>query len=491
MLCIRQHTATTLLVALLVSLLTAAGPAQVVAVTPLVETTPVPSSGDAADDMAIWVHPTVPAQSLVIGTNKRAGIAVYDLAGSQLQYLADGELNNVDLRYGFPSVPGNAIVTSGERSQNVLAVYFVDANARRLVNVAARSIALGFAVYGCCMYRSHVTGDYYFFGTSASGHVEQWRLFATSAGFVDAARVRQFEVGSISEGCVADDENGWFFVSEENVGIWRYGAEPDDHTPRLQVDRTGSGGHLTADAEGLTLFYADATSGYLLASSQGDSTFAVYDRAAPHQYRFSFRIGDNSALGVDAVSSTDGIDVTNLDLGGAFSDGLFVAQDNSNPGANQNFKLVPWSSIANAAVPPLRTSPLYDPGGALAPAAAWRPRFGSAVNPFTLHNRSRPVLGASWESDLVCTGHARDLGVLFGYAAPSNGSVVAAGEVLVDFSSRHIFTVLSPHSGNTIHFRLPIPDDLALCGFILSVQGLCQGAPAMQLSNAIDLRLGE
>ena len=461
-------------------------------VRPTAETEPARSSGDAADDAVVWVHPTERALSTVIGTDKLAGLSVFDLSGHELQFLPDGRLNNVDLRYGFPLGGLRvALVTASVRITDRLAIYAIDPNTRLLHDVAARPITVGLAAYGCCMYKSQSTGDVYFFVNSKTGEVEQWRLFDDGTGHVDAERVRAFDVGSEVEGCVADDQNGYFFISEENVGIWRYGAEPDDHTPRLQVDRTGSGGHLTADAEGLTLFYADATSGYLLASSQGDSTFAVYDRAAPHQYRFSFRIGDNSALGVDAVSSTDGIDVTNLDLGGAFSDGLFVAQDNSNPGANQNFKLVPWSSIANAAVPPLRTSPLYDPGGALAPAAAWRPRFGSAVNPFTLHNRSRPVLGASWESDLVCTGHARDLGVLFGYAAPSNGSVVAAGEVLVDFSSRHIFTVLSPHSGNTIHFRLPIPDDLALCGFILSVQGLCQGAPAMQLSNAIDLRLGE
>ena len=49
--------------------------AQVVEVTRTVETDPVPSSGDAADDPAIWVHPTDPSLSTVIGTDKNSGLA--------------------------------------------------------------------------------------------------------------------------------------------------------------------------------------------------------------------------------------------------------------------------------------------------------------------------------------------------------------------------------------------------------------------------------
>ena len=64
-----------------------------------VETEPVPDAGDAADDAAIWVHPTDPALSTIIGTNKDGGgLAVYDLTGSQVQYLAADDANNVDLR---------------------------------------------------------------------------------------------------------------------------------------------------------------------------------------------------------------------------------------------------------------------------------------------------------------------------------------------------------------------------------------------------------
>jgi myo-inositol-hexaphosphate 3-phosphohydrolase len=462
-------------------------------VLPVAETDPARSPGDSADDAVVWIHPTDRTLSTVIGTDKLEGLSVFDLSGHELQFLPDGHINNVDLRYGFP-LRGLRVtlVTASVRVENRLAIYAVDPNTRRLHDVAARPITLGLAAYGCCMYRSARTGDTYFFVNSKAGEVEQWRLFDDGNGRVDAEQVRSFDVGiGEVEGCVADDPAGNFFIAEEDVGIWRYGAEPDAGEARVQVDRTGSGGHLTADVEGLTLFYADATTGYLLASSQGDNTYAVYDRTPPHAYRFSFRIGDNTALGVDGTTSTDGIDVTNLDLGGAFGSGLFVAQDNTNPGANQNFKLVPWSSIANAAVPPLRLAPTYDPSGALSPSAVAHTRNGSGANPRILINRSRPVLGTTWGSDLDCSGHAPGAASLVGYSRPSSGTSVAAGEILVDLTSPQLFFVTTSHAGDTVPFRLPVPHNLALCGLTLSVQGLCSGAPATRFSNALDLTLGQ
>ena len=60
---------------------------------------------DAADDPAIWVNPWDRSQSLVIGTDKSAkNLEVYDLTGHRLQRIPDanGSVNNVDVRYGFP-----------------------------------------------------------------------------------------------------------------------------------------------------------------------------------------------------------------------------------------------------------------------------------------------------------------------------------------------------------------------------------------------------
>src|SRR3972149_3973334 len=54
---------------------------QTALVAAIVETAPTPSSGDSADDAAVWIHPTDPALSVVIGTDKDGGVAAYDPAG--------------------------------------------------------------------------------------------------------------------------------------------------------------------------------------------------------------------------------------------------------------------------------------------------------------------------------------------------------------------------------------------------------------------------
>jgi 3-phytase len=99
--------------------------------------------------------------------------------------------------------------------------------------------------------------------------------------------------------------------------------------------------------------------GYLIASSQGSSTFAAYDRQPPHAYRMSFEIADAPA--VDGVTSSDGIQALNYGLGSSFPDGVFIAQDDHNPGSNQNFKLVSWGAVAASVDPPLVVDPAFDP----------------------------------------------------------------------------------------------------------------------------------
>ena len=64
-------------------------------VTAVAETPPAATTGDTMDDPAIWVNPANPAKSRVLGTHKKGGLYVYNLAGEQLQFFADGRLNNV------------------------------------------------------------------------------------------------------------------------------------------------------------------------------------------------------------------------------------------------------------------------------------------------------------------------------------------------------------------------------------------------------------
>jgi 3-phytase len=305
------------------------------------ETAAVPHSGDAADDPAIWVNRAKPSESAIVGTDKDGGLAVYDLTGRQLQYRADGEINNVDLRTGFRlGDRAVVLVAAGNRSDNSIAIYLLNVRTRRLENVAARQIHPGIETYGSCLYRSPRSHKTYYFVTSKSGQVEQWELFDSGAGGVDARRVRSLEVGSQTEGCVADDRLARFYVSEESKGIWRYGAEPDSGSRRVLVDSTARRGHLVADVEGLAIAYGAGSSGFLIASSQGSNSFTIYRRAASNGYLSTFELGAGN--GIDAVEDTDGIDVTTASLGSPFQDGLFVAQDGTNEGGNQNFKLVGW-----------------------------------------------------------------------------------------------------------------------------------------------------
>jgi 3-phytase len=321
---------------------TKSGP-QLLEVVAAVETEPVQTGGDSADDATLWVNPSDPQLSLVIGTNKKRGLAVYDLSGKEIQSLADGQMNNVDHRDDFPldgkKVP---LITASNRSNDSIAIYRINTETRRLENVAAGQIKT-LEAYGSCMYRSSKSGKFYYFGTSKQGVVEQYELFETGQGAVDAKRVRQIKVGTQLEGCVADDELGYLYVGEEAVGIWKYQAEPEANLERSKVDGVGPGGNLVADVEGLTIAYGGDRKGYLIASSQGNNTYAVYRREDANAYVKSFRIVAGNKI--DAVTKTDGIHVTTAPLGPLFPKGVFIAQDGSDDKGKQNFKLVPWQSI--------------------------------------------------------------------------------------------------------------------------------------------------
>ncbi|HEY3128388.1 MAG TPA: phytase [Acidobacteriota bacterium] len=115
-----------------------------------VETQPMPHSGDSADDPAIWIHPTRPEMSTVIGTDKKGGLAVHDLAGNQIQYLPDGAMNNADIRSSF-TLAGRPVdlVTAGNRADNSIAIYRINPQSGQLEDVAARKITT-LETYGSC-----------------------------------------------------------------------------------------------------------------------------------------------------------------------------------------------------------------------------------------------------------------------------------------------------------------------------------------------------
>jgi len=306
-----------------------------------VETQPVPHMGDAADDAAFWINASDPGSSLLLGTDKR-GLHAYDLDGTDRGVIADGSSpHNVDVLYGF-DLDGRRVDLAVANVRGGVKVWSIDAATRTLTDVTAgRKIRMG--VHGMCGYRNARAGRFYIFATTRSGRVDQWELKPAAEGKIGATRVRSFRTGGgVSEGCVADHELGVLYVASERKGIWKAGAEPDAGTAGQWIARVGENG-LAADVKGLAIYYATGGRGYLLASSQGNDTFNVYQRSGDNRFLMTI---DPAADQIDDVDHTDGIDVTNSALPPRFPRGVFVVQDGSNDGGHQNFKLYSWEDIA-------------------------------------------------------------------------------------------------------------------------------------------------
>ena len=331
------------------NLVLAAGDEPQVTPVAVVQTEPVPSQGDAADDPAIWVHPEDPALSLVLGTDKKGGLNVFDLDGKRLQIISNGARpNNVNVLYGFPlggSKVDMAVAGTRSKAKAGVTLWRIDPKTRRLTElgpVPAFTVFGGGEPYGSCVYRSPRDKAFYVFITSKEGVIEQYRLDDIGKGSIRGTLVRSLHVGSTAEGCVADFDLGFLYVSEEKVGIWKFGAEPGDSSAGTLVARVGEHS-LAADVEGLTIYYAAGSKGYLIASSQGANTFKVYERGGSNA--FVLTIDPSGGPDLD-VADSDGIDVTNVATSSRFPRGLFVCQDGRRRDGRQNFKLFAWEQIA-------------------------------------------------------------------------------------------------------------------------------------------------
>jgi 3-phytase len=320
-------------------------------VKPVIESEPADSYGDAADDPAIWVDRGNPARSVVIATDKKLGLNVYDLKGKRLQTLPDGRMNNVDLRDGFMlGGQPTTVVAATNRTSRSISLYRLDPATRRLSPIADGILDTGFEdPYGLCMYHSAKSGDFYVLANdSVNGKVRQWKLIDRN-GKAGIEAVREFVVGSQAEGCAADDELGSLFVAEEDVGLWKYSAEPDGGDARTAVDKT-EGGNLSADAEGVSIYYGADGKGFVVLSNQGEDNYSVYRREGANEFVGKFHVVANEARGVDGASETDGLDVVSAPLDADFPAGMLVVQDGRNlmPGARQNFKFVSWKDAMDA-----------------------------------------------------------------------------------------------------------------------------------------------
>ncbi|MBC7993653.1 MAG: phytase [Rhizobacter sp.] len=311
-------------------------------VKPRVQTAPVAQFGDAADDPAIWRHATDATRSLVLATDKKRGLAVYDLLGRERQFLPVGRVNNVDLRQAV--LLGNEridIAAATQRDDNTVLLWRIGAEGE--LSELAR-LPTGFNdIYGICLHRNPA-GALEVFVNDKSGAYQQLRVERRGDEVV-GAKLREFKLASQPEGCVADDEARQVFLGEEKRGVW---ALPTDARstakPQLVLP---VGGLLHADVEGMGL-YRGATQSWLVVSSQGNNSFVVLDAAPPYRVRGAFRIGMNLDARIDGVSETDGLDVSSASFGPGFERGLLVVQDGFKqlPSGPQNFKYVSWDDVA-------------------------------------------------------------------------------------------------------------------------------------------------
>ncbi|WP_420143371.1 phytase [Sphingobium sp.] len=315
-----------------------------VTVTARGETTPVGTpNADAADDPAIWRNAADPAASLIVGTDKKAGLYVYGLDGKTRDFIDAGRVNNVDLRdgVGINGAPGILVAASDRNdvANAKVALFRLDPTNAKLTALGKVDGGRGEA-YGVCMYRDAAAT--YAFVVLKDGTINQVAIDASGAVPVGKI-VRTMKLGTQSEGCAVDDRTGILYVAEEDVGLWRFDARATGATTPTKI-AAADGKNLVMDAEGVAIAAIGEKDGYVLVSSQGDNAYVAY-RLSNDSYVGRFRVVDGAIGGSE---ETDGIDLMLGDFGPAYPGGLFIAQDGHNAAAAQNFKLVAWDDIAQA-----------------------------------------------------------------------------------------------------------------------------------------------
>jgi len=300
------------------------------------ETVPVGTANeDAADDPAIWRNAADPAASLIVATDKKAGLYVYGLDGQIRSFVSAGEVNNVDL---VDLDELGAIVVASDRNDPLNAamqVYRLDPQEAELELLGTVPAGQGEG-YGLCLW--HAPDGLRAYSVLKNGVIEEY-LIAFGPG-VEAVPLLTRSVPSQPEGCVVDARDGTLYIGEENGGIWKFeegGAAGELVAP---IDNR----YLVADVEGLAIAPSGANGGYVIASSQGDNAYAAF-RLPEMRPVGRFRIAEGE---FGSAEETDGIDLFLGDFGPDYPGGLFVVQDGQNGAGAQNFKLVSWDQIRSA-----------------------------------------------------------------------------------------------------------------------------------------------
>lgn len=324
---------------------------------------------DDPDDPAIWVHPTDPARSLILGTNKvkapTGALVVFGLDGKIRQTVAGLDRpNNVDIEYGL-SVGGQpidvAVVT--ERLKNQLRVFRIapdgsgvaDATSPGNTRVFADRAGEETAPMGVSLYRRPRDGAVFAIVAPKTGprqgYLGQYRLEDDGLGAVKAVFVRYFGAFSGAgeiEAVAVDDALGYVYYADEGDGIHKYHADPDHPEAARELAHFGKTG-FRADREGIAIYARNDGTGYVVCTDQiaGNSEYHVYRREGepgrPHDHGAPLKVVRGGA------DSTDGLEIASRPLGPAFPNGLMAAMNSG----GKNFLVYRWEDVANTGEPKL------------------------------------------------------------------------------------------------------------------------------------------
>jgi 3-phytase len=317
-------------------------------IAPVLVTEPVTKD---SDDPAIWLYPDDLSQSLILGTDKVGSIFVFDLDGKiipEKTVTGMGRINNIDVAYGV-ALAGDTIdiAVATDRNANLIRAFRLPDMApidnggieafegeppelRRPMGLALYTRPTDGAVYAIVSRKAGPDG----------GYLWQYRIEDDGTGNLRCAKVREF--GSFAgtkeiEAIAIDQELGYVYYSEEDVGVHKYFADPDAPDANVELALFGTDG-FTEDREGISIYKVNDGTGYILVSDQQANAFRIFRREGepgdPHDHR---------ALKVVFVSTneSDGSEVTNAALDDRFPSGLFVAMSD-----NRTFHYYSWDDIA-------------------------------------------------------------------------------------------------------------------------------------------------
>jgi 3-phytase len=304
------------------------------------------------DDPAIWMHPTDPSKSLIIGTDKDSlgALYVFNLEGKVIDSLVRKDIqrpNNVDVGYGLALANGlTDFAVTGERLTSKLR--FFSLPDMKELNPGGFEIFLGEEgpefkdLMGVALYKSPSTGKQYVIAGRKNGPTDGTYLWqyeiTTEAGVLELKLVRkfgQFSGKSEIEAIAVDAELGFVYYSDEGVGVRKYAAEPSSGNKELALFATEG---FTEDHEGISIYKLDATTGYILVSDQQANLFHVFLREGstenPHSHALITKI-------LLSTNQSDGSEVSSNSFGPQFPKGIFVAMSD-----NKTFQIYRWEDLA-------------------------------------------------------------------------------------------------------------------------------------------------